>query len=186
MKKNNVFAWLKERVRKFIVTLKRNPSIIPLVMLLVTFLLYSLNLTDVSNSTAKIQGKGMGLSQFCIMLFSLLSMVCMLNAFPRRKKANVPMIILMYVMFAIIIYCDIHYRSCIWAAATRPENPIKLDSAVQYIVDAYSMLNIHMILMIVTAALVALLPVYSKLLRKINTSVELEYTEGIGQIEISE
>ena len=47
--------------RKFVVTLKRNPSIIPLVMLLVTFLLYSLNLTDVSNSTAKIQGKGMGL-----------------------------------------------------------------------------------------------------------------------------
>ena len=60
-------------IRKGIVSLKRSPSTIPLVMMLVTFMFYSLNLTDVSNTTAKIQGKGLGLCQFSIMLFSLLS-----------------------------------------------------------------------------------------------------------------
>ena len=102
-------AATKESFRKFLVSLKRNPQYIPLVMLFITFLVYTLNLTDVSDTTAKILGRGMGLSQFCIMLFSLLSMVCMLNAFPRRKKANIPMVVLMFIMFGIIIFCDIHY-----------------------------------------------------------------------------
>lgn len=176
----------KETIRKFLVSLKRNPQYIPLVMLAVTFLVYSLNLTDVSDTTAKIQGKGMGLSQFAIMLFSLLSMVCMLNAFPRRKKANVPMVVLMFAMFAVIIFCDFHYQNMILAAVNRTDNPIKITVDTLYIQQAFDMLGVHMILVIVTAALVALLPVYSKLLRKINTSVAVEYSEDMAEIEINE
>ena len=63
---------IKEFFRKLIVSLKRNPGIIPLLMLAVSFLFYSLNLTDVSDTTAKIQSRGMGLSEFTIMLFSML------------------------------------------------------------------------------------------------------------------
>ena len=187
-----VFGWnkfwpgLKEAVRKFVVMLKRNPSTIPLVMMFVTFLFYSLNLTDVSDTTAKIYGKGMGLSQFCIMLFSLLSLVCMLNAFPRRKKANIPMVVLMFGMFAIIVYCDIHYTNMILAAITRPENPILITEDTNYIAKAYNMFNTHMIMVIVSAALVLLLPVYSKLLKKINTSVAIEDNGDMGQIDIQD
>lgn len=177
---------IKEAVRKFIVSLKRNPSMIPLVMLLVAFLVYSFNLTSMSDSTAKIQGAGMGLSQFCIMLFSLLSMVCMLNAFPRRKKPNIPMIVIMFVMFAIIIFCDLHYNNAIMAALTRAESPIVLNETTIYIAEAYNMLNTHVILIGVSAALVVLLPVYSKLLRKINTSVDVEDNGEMGEIEINE
>lgn len=177
---------IKEAVRKFIVSLKRNPSVIPLVMLLVAFLVYSFNLTSMSDSTAKIQGVGMGLSQFCIMLFSLLSMVCMLNAFPRRKKPNIPMVVIMFVMFAIIIYCDLHYNNAIMAALTRAESPIVLNETTIYIAEAYNMLNTHVILIGVSAALVVLLPVYSKLLRKINTSVDVEDNGEMGEIEINE
>lgn len=177
---------IKEAVRKFIVSLKRNPSMIPLVMLLVAFLVYSFNLTSMSDSTAKIQGVGMGLSQFCIMLFSLLSMVCMLNAFPRRKKPNIPMVVIMFVMFAIIIYCDLHYNNAIMAALTRAESPIVLNETTIYIAEAYNMLNTHVILIGVSAALVVLLPVYSKLLRKINTSVDVEDNGEMGEIEINE
>ena len=79
---------VKEFFRKQIVTLKRNPQNIPMAMLLISFVYYSLNLTNMSNTTAKIQGVGMGLCQFCIMLFSLLSIVCMLNAFPKRKEGT--------------------------------------------------------------------------------------------------
>lgn len=177
---------IREFFRKKIVSLKRNPSIIPLVMLLISFLYYSLNLTHLSDTTAKVQGSGMGLSQFSIMLFSLLSLVCMLNAFPRRKKANVPMLVLMFLMFGIIFYCDHHYCSCILAALNRAESPIKLEKATEYIAKAYNMLNTHMVLMGITAALVALLPVYSKLLKKINTSVELEDNGSMHAIELND
>ena len=80
---------VKEFFRKKIVTLKRKPQMIPLVVLAIGFLVYSLNLTHVSDTTAKIQLAGMGLSGFCTMLFSMLSFVCFLNAYPHRKKTNI-------------------------------------------------------------------------------------------------
>lgn len=176
-------AGVKEFFRKQIVALKRNPSMIPLLMLVASFLVYSLNLTDVSDTTAKIQGAGMGLCQFCIMLFSLLSMMCMLNAFPRRKKVNIPMLVVMFVMFAIMIYCCIHYRNGVYAALTRTESPIPM---TDYIIGAYNMLGTFMVMICVTTGLVALLPVYSRLLKKINTSVEVEDNGEMETIEITD
>ena len=177
---------IKEAIRKGIVNLKRTPQTIPMVMLLISFVVYSFNLTNMSNTTAKIQGGGMGLCQFCIMLFTLLSFVCMLNAFPTRKKPVVPMVVLMFVMFGVIIYCDIHYCNAIMAALTRAESPIVLDVNTLYIANAYNMLQTFMILMGVTAVLVLTLPLYSKLIRKINTSVDVEDNGDMAQIEISE
>lgn len=177
---------MKESIRKFIVSLKRNPSMIPMAMLMIAFLVFSLNLTHLSNTTAKIQGAGMGLAEFTVMLLSMLSMVCLLNAFPRRKKANVPMLVLLFVMFAVMIYCDIHYRSGIWAAATRPDNPIVLDANTAYITKAYSLLLTHMILVIITAVLVATLPIYSKWIKKINTNVDVEDNGSMAEIEIND
>lgn len=176
----------KDFIRKQLVTLKKNPQVIPLVMLLVSFILYSFNLTNMSNTTAKIQGAGMGLCQFCMMLFSLLSMVCMLNSFPKRKKPNYPMIALMFVMFAVIIYCDIHYSNAIMAALTRTESPIVLDANTIYIANAYNMLGTFIVMIGITAALVVTLPFYSKLLKKINTSVDVEDNGNMAEIEIDE
>lgn len=177
---------VKEFFRKQIVTLKRNPQNIPMAMLLISFVYYSLNLTNMSNTTAKIQGMGMGLSQFCIMLFSLLSIVCMLNAFPSRKKPVYPMVALMFVMFGIMIYADIHFCNGIMAALTRAESPIILDVNTMYIANAYNMLQTFMILIGITAVLVLTLPIYSKWIRKINTSVDVEDNGDMAQIEISE
>ena len=47
------------------------------------------------------------------------------------------------------------------------------------------MLNVHVILVCVGAALTALLPVYSPLIKKINTSVEVAANENMGAIDIS-
>lgn len=186
MEKKKTSGGFKDFIRKQLVTLKKNPQFIPLVMLLASFILYSFNLTDMSDTTAKIQGSGMGLCQFCMMLFSLLSMVCMLNSFPKRKKPNYPMIVLMFLMFAIIIYCDIHYSNAIMAALTRAESPIVLDANTIYIANAYNMLNTFIIMIGVTAALVVTMPFYSKLLKKINTSVDVEDNGNMAQIEINE
>lgn len=182
----NTVAALKEFVRKSIVALKRSPQTIPMVMLLASFVYFSLNLTNMSDTTAKIQGSGMGLCQFCIMLFSLLSIVCMLNAFPKRKKPVLPMVILLFVMFGIIIFADIHYCNAIMAALTRAESPIKLDLNTEYIALAYNMLQTFVVLIGITAGLVVTLPVYSKWIRKIKTSVEIEGNDDMAQIEISE
>lgn len=181
-----LYAKLREWVRRKIVSLKRNPKVIPLMMLLASFVLYSFNLTNMSDTTAKIQGAGMGLSQFCIMLFSMLSMVCLLNAFPRRKKPNIPMIAVMFLMFGIIVYCDIHYSNGVIAALSRPESPIVLDASTAYIAKAYNMLSTHAVLIGVTAALVLLMPVYGKLLRKINTSVNVEDNASMTAIETND
>lgn len=181
----SVWAWLKERWRKFLVSLKRRPQMIPLAALVVAFVFYSLNLMHISDTTARIQGPGMGLAGFVTMLFSMLSFMCFLNAFPYRKKTNVPMLILMYVLLGIVILADAYYINAIWTAITRPDNPIKVSTETIYIAYAEYDLRIHIAILAVSAVLTALLPVYSKWLRKIKTSIDVGDNGSMEAIDIS-
>lgn len=174
-----------ETLRKFIVSLKRKPQNIALAALVVSFLVYSLNLTSISNTTAKIQGTGMGFTGFCTMLFSILSFVCFLNAFPYRKKANVPMLVLMFGMFAIVAGCDWYYLGAISRAITRAESPIS-PVDFPYVAKAQGVLHWHMVLLGVTTLLVITLPVYRKALRKIKTSVDVEDNGRLDAIDITD
>ena len=179
-------AWLKERVRKILVALKKNPQFVPLLALCASFLEYSLNLTEISNTTAKIQGLNMGLAAFVAMLFMMLSFVCMLNAFPKRQKPKTPMIILMMVLYGAVIWADIHYMTKISWALYREENPIPLTESTMYIYDAYNTILIHVILVGVTIVCVLLEPVFAKLFKKINTSIDVEGSGDIQNIDISD
>ena len=179
-------AWLKERVRKILVALKKNPQFVPLLALCASFLEYSLNLTEISNTTAKIQGLNMGLAAFVTMLFMMLSFVCMLNAFPKRQKPKTPMIILMMVLYGAVIWADIHYMTKISWALYREENPIPLTESTMYIYDAYNTILIHVILVGVTIVCVLLEPVFAKLFKKINTSIDVESSGDIQNIDISD
>ncbi len=176
---------MPEFLRKFFVALKRRPSTIALVVLLLAFFQYSLNLTHISDTTAKIQGPGMGLCGFATMLFSMLSLVCFLNAFPRRKKPVTAMVVLMLIMFAIILFCDFYYSNLITNALTRADNPITLDASTVYIAQAYNVLQDHIVIECVGVALILLMPLYTKLLRKINTSVTVEDYGKLDVIDIS-
>ncbi|MBQ8074548.1 MAG: hypothetical protein IJ237_01045 [Oscillospiraceae bacterium] len=182
MKSKNA-SHMPEFLRKIVVSLKRKPQTIPLLVFVIAFLIYSLNLTYVSHTTARIQGVGMGLYGFITMLFSMLAFVCFSNAFPHRKKVNIPMLVLMFVMIAAIIFCDLQYRGLILTALTRAENPI---AAEDYITNAYRMLLSHVITLCIGVVLVALLPVYTKILRSIKTSVEVEDNGKLDEIELSE
>lgn len=175
---------MKEFFRKKMVGLKRKPQMIALTVLAAAFIYYSLNLTQISNTTAKVQGQGMGLAGFVTMLFSILSLVCFMNAFPHRKKVNIPMLVLMFLMVGVIIYCDIYYSGRITNAITREDNPIDPTGINNYISTAANMLKVHMIILIVSAALTALLPVYAPLLRKVNTSIEVAANEDMGDIDL--
>ena len=177
---------MKEMIRKFLVSLKKNPQVIPLLAHTVAFCIFSLNLTSVSNTTAKIYGPHMGLCSFATMLLSILVYVCLFSAYPKRKKPNWIMIGMILVMYAIIIFCDNFYSDRIWAAVKRPENPIEITEATQYILDAYNLMSTHIIATIVSGVLIVTEPVYAMLLKKINTSVEIEDNGELGAIELSD
>ena len=179
-------AWLKEKVRKFFVGLKKNPQLVPIVALAAAFLQFSLNLTPISNSTAKIQGQNMGLYSFITMLLMMLSFVCMLNAFPKRKAPNLAMGALMRVIYTVVIWADYCYIECINYALNRPQNPFVITAETQYIAVAKETIETHMILVAITLFCIIFEPIFAALFKKINTSVELESGKAIEAIDISE
>ena len=192
MAKNNksivshIGTGIKEAIRKFLVSLKKNPQVIPLLAHTIAFLIFSLNLTDISNTTAKVYGKHMGLCAFVVMLFSILAYVCLFSAFPKRQKPNYIMLAVIFVLYAAIIVADIHYSGRITAALTRAESPIEINELTAYIPVAQKVISIHIVAIVISAVMIALEPVYAKLLKKINTSVEIEYTANIDSIDISD
>lgn len=177
-------AKIREAFRKFIVSLKRKPDIIPFAMLLISFLIYSLNLTTISNTTATVQGKGMGLCEFAIMLCSLLSMICLLNAFPKRQKPNYKMVAILMFLFVVIIVCDILYCSMISSTIAKLGNKIKEKQLAEYMLAQRTVIA-NAIFSGITAVAVILEPYFAKLLRKLNTSVEIEES-NLSNIDLAD
>ncbi|MBR2788092.1 MAG: hypothetical protein IKE33_05915 [Erysipelotrichaceae bacterium] len=175
-KKNKDF---KESWRKFIVSLKKRPHNIPLCMMTIAFVWYSFNLTKVSNTTAYVNKPLMGISEFIIMLFSILSFVCFLNAYPKRQKPIMPMVILLYVLELIVAGADVVYLSKIGQRIA--EGPI--EASRNFVFQAQSMLIIHIVLVAITIVLIALIPVIGKMLNKIDTSVKLSDNDDV-EIEL--
>ena len=162
---------IKEVIRKSLVSLKRSPQRIPLVFLVVAFLIFSLNLSSIANTTARINGANMGQCEFVAMLFSILAFVVFLRTFPKRKPANKIMLGLLFLMLALLVFVDYVYISRIVTAVTRADNPIIVDESSLYINTAQAVVTLHIVFIIVTAVLLALLPLYSKAIRKINSGV---------------
>ena len=177
---------IKEAIRKFIVSLKRSPQNIPLLALLAAFFIYSLNLSAIANTTEKINGANMGQCEFVAMLFSILAFVVFLRTFPRRQKANKLMLGLLFLMLALLAVVDVVYIMRIITATTRAENTIIIDESTKYISVAKTIVTLHIVFVAATAVLLALLPLYSKVIRKINTSIDVEGNENMATIDISD
>ena len=152
-KKKGFGAALKGSVRMIIVGLKRKPQIIALLSFVIAFLYYSLHLTTISNTTAKIQGNGMGLCGFITMLFSILAILCFSNSFPYRKPVKKAMLVLMFLMVAAIITADLLYINQIYYAISRPDNPIAVTMNTVYIAYAEYYLRVHIVLLGISVAL---------------------------------
>ena len=173
----------KNVLRKLLVSLKRKPALIAMFILLVAFIVYTFNLTNVSHTTSRINKANMGLAEFASMLLSVLSMVCFMNAYPRRKKPNYIMLGLSLAMILIVILCDGMYIGRIGEALNDPKS--QLDTAKEtYILATRAMLNVHRIILVVGGVLAVLVPWYGKLLRKINTNVNIEGNSDMAAIEI--
>lgn len=183
----------KEFVRKFFVSLKRNPHNIPLVMMLVTYVFYSLNLTNISNCTAYIMRANMGQCQFVSMLLGILMFVTFLRAFPRREKPKIVMVALTLLMLIACTACEMLYAYRISSALNDPVNPYNpydtagnLSDKGSYVISAQAVVTVHIILLIICIALIVALPVYSKMIKKINTSIEVEGNENMVSLDMAE
>ena len=136
----------------------------------------------ISNTTATIQGQGTGLCEFVSMLFSILSMLAMLNAFPKRQKPNYLMVGLLLAMFLVIIGTDIVYSTKITNTINKLGSSIKAKQLQEYL-HTYGVIIAHIVLVAITGVITILEPVFAKLLKKIKTSVEIEET-NIASIDI--
>ena len=175
---------MKERFRKFLVSLKRKPHMIPMVVLGIAFLVYSLRLTVISNTTAKINVTGMGLCGFITMLFSMLGLVSFGRSFPHRKPVNKIMLVVTFVLFAAVIAADFTYIGLVRGALSG-ENAVEVTAATSYITESVSMLRVHLIILFCGLGLTALLPVYTPLIRKIRTNILVESNGEMGALELS-
>ena len=175
---------MKEKCRKFLVSLKRKPHMIPLVVLVIAFLVYSLRLTVISNTTARIQGSGMGLCGFVTMLFSMLGLVSFGRSFPHRKPVNKLMLILTFALFAAVIFADTKYIAAVNYAITREVDPIEVTAATSYITESVSMLRTHIVVLGIGLGLTALLPVYAPMIKRINTNIAVEENQQMGALEL--
>ena len=110
----------------------------------------------------------------------------MLNAFPKRKKPNLPVIILMMVIFAIIITVDVIYCIKVINGVTTDADAIKITEKNYFIVEAQNAMIAHIVTVALTMISVALEPVFAKLLKKVNTSINVEDNGEIAEINISE
>ena len=176
---------IREWIRKFFVSLKRSPQNISLVSLLAAFLVYSLNLTSVANTTARINSANMGQCEFAAMLFSILAFVCFLRAFPKRQNPDTLMLCLLFIMMAVMIFADVVYYRRIIQAVTRAADPIKITVETAYIAIAQNVVLTHIVLIAVTAVLILALPLYIGLLQRINTSIDVEGYGDLEAIDIS-
>ena len=127
----------------------------------------------------------MGQCEFAAMLFSILAFVVFLRTFPRRQKANKVMLGLLFLMLAFLVFVDAVYMMRVAEATTRTENTIIIDESTTYISTAYAVVSLHIMFVIATAVLLVFLPLYSKAIRKINTSIDVEGNENMAEIEIS-
>lgn len=188
---------VKEWFRKKIVGLKRRPQNIALLFLAVTTVYFMLALFRISMAIDKVAGqKGVettiGICIFVTTLLSLIVLVSFLNAFPKRKKPNIFFIVLVFLMIGAMIACDIVYyvqMVSIMNLEDYQANTAEVVEILSRIRTGQTYIIAHVVLLGISAVVFALLPVYSKLINKINTKVELESaTENMkeGAIDIQE
>ena len=172
---SNFKAGLKEWFRKQIVNLKRRPSNIAFLFLIVSSLIYILSLGSTSQSVySRLGGDWMGISTFVCTLFSVLYM----NSFPKRKKVKVVSLVLCVLSMALMAFMDIMFYI---------EFTGLIEGATE--VHAYwdttiNVLIVHLIFLGITALLMATMPLYKMGLMKINTRKAVESTEIKGGIDL--
>lgn len=162
---------VKEWFRKRVVALKRNPQRIPLLFIVLVSIIWLLWLFTFSRTASRFSTIDYaGLSVFVNTLLSMLIIFLFLNAFPKRKKPKIVLIVLVFVFMAAMIAMDVLYYVEVY-------NFIYVDKRVDdaglasapFALQSLKYAIAHIVLQGVSIVLFALFPLYKKLLLKINT-----------------
>lgn len=177
-------AKVKEWFRKLIVKLKRQTQLIPLVVILITSVVYLVCVGTYSQVVQFNTGIDYsGISLFVNTLLSILILPVFLNAFPKRKKPNIYFVVGVFVVLAALIGMDL-----LFYLKTQAYVKVALETAADFlnvrteISKAYTQLIVHMVFVGISIVTFALLPVYKKGINKINTRKNIadnNLSEGI-------
>ena len=174
---------LRNGIVKKIVNLKRKPQIIPLVLLFISCIIYTFNLTCFSDVTYfvtigadanKVTMEEMfALYVFLLTLFSILNIVSYLNAYPKGKR-NILMLVVSLVMLAAQLVLDFVCLDIL------NRNGFKNDPAKDIIIaKAINTTVIHIVSLVISSLAVVLLPLYHKLILMIPTQVDDEEGDNL-------
>lgn len=184
-----LLANLKERWRKFLVNTKRKPQRIAFFPLIVSTIAWMIGIVYCGQATIYDNISGMGLCIFINTMFSILTLLLFMNTFPKRAKhMNYIMLAMTFVFIAVMITCDI-----VWYVKSHPVhlkayNDATSDSAKAAIepgLKAFNYVLTHLVLVCLSAVLLATMPVYRKLIMKINTSKVVEENKLSEEIDTS-
>lgn len=165
-------ADFKEWGRKQIVNLKRRPSNIAFFFLIVTSLIYVFSLGTLSQSVYdRTSGNWIGIATFVCTLFSVLSLVLYMNAFPKRKKMKIIPIVLCGLSMALMAFMDIMFY--VEFKDLTSDAVLNWES---YWDTTFNVLITHVVFLGITGILMATMPLYKAALMKINTRKEVEST----------
>lgn len=174
-------AKVKEWFRKLIVKLKRQTHIIPLVVILITSLVYLCTIATYAQVIEVNSGiPNLGISMFVNTLASILVLPLFLNAFPKRKKPNIYYIVGVFLVLALLIGMDVLYYVNTQKFFANPDY-----TADDMVLKAYNQLITHIVFVGVSIVVFALLPVYKKAIKKINTRKNLEENNLSESIDTS-
>ncbi len=183
----NIGQKFKNFGRKIVVKLKYHPNILPLLVMVIGFIVFSLGYSNVSVATIRINRANMGLYIFASYLLSILSMVCLMNAFPRREKVKIPFLVLAIVMVVAVIVFQVLYLlilNGVFAEVAAGSYKLNKD-IVKPVISARNVILTYIIIEAVVLVLILLIPVIKKLLSKVNTRVQINENENISSIDIS-
>lgn len=187
-KGSKVGAAVKEWFRKRIVGLKRSPQTIVLVALFITTALWLIWLFTFSRTIAANSKADMcGLVVFINTLVSILIIALFGSAFPKRKKPNIVFIVLLFVFMAAIITCDALYYSQMSLYFKWRSNYSQADyDANPWYKQSLALAIAHIVLVGICAILLATLPLYKRLINKINTKKEVASNDMKEAIDVEE
>lgn len=178
---NKFVAGLKERVRKFIVKLKRKTQIIPLVLTLITSVIY---LCMIGTFSQFIEGnRGMPSAGICIFVSTLASILILplfLNAFPKNKKPVIVFIVAVFAVYALLICMDIVFlinQKNYFASSTTGLDKLYYDT--------WNSIIVHIVLVGICVVAFALLPLYKAAINKINTKKVVLSNDFSDEIDTS-
>nr|MCR5742090.1 hypothetical protein [Gammaproteobacteria bacterium] len=152
-----------------------------LLFMVITLLVYNLNLTCMSNSVSLINTPGMGFILFVTTLFSMLSVISYLGAFPRHKPVKKFAIILAVAMLVASIGLDVVFHYFVRYATMVKEDAIAPTADT---IKAMSVCITHIVFLAITVILTVTMPLYKKLIQKIDTSVQTDEIT-IDKIDLS-